>query len=128
MNELKNKIIAGIKYAQEVLGITLITEDWGSKPTKCACPLGCVLLSNNIDVLEDNDQNTAEAGDLLCVSKVWIDSFIYGFDGEHGHAENQEAWQLGNEIRNELNPVSHTTYVNNLDSMAVEFIAAMEIK
>lgn len=128
MNNLKDKIVSYIKRAQEDFGITLVTEDWGSKPTKCACPLGCVLLVNNIDVTDDAEQNGYEAADLLGVSENWIESFIYGFDADDVHPINQEAYQLGIDIRNEFNPTKHTNYVNNLDPMAVEFIAATEIK
>lgn len=128
MSYLKDKIVSYIKRAQEDFGITLVAEDWGSKPTKCACPLGCVLLANDIDITNDSEQNGSEAADLLGVSEKWVESFIYGFDAEHVQPINQEAYQLGLNIRAEFNPTSHTDYVNSLDPMAVEFIAASEIK
>jgi len=128
MSDLKDKIVSYIKRAQEDFGITLVTEGWGSKITKCACPLGCALLANDIDITDDPEQNGAEAADLLGVSEKWIESFIYGFDEGLGHVENEEAYQLGLVIRMELNPTSHTDYINNLDRTVIKFTPATEIK
>lgn len=129
MNELRDKIISNIKSAQEK-GITLVTDSWGSKNTKCACPLGCVLIANEQIISNDEEDNAETVAELLDVSEEWVDSFISGFDATPSNADtdNDEAWQLGFIIRSETNLTNHTDYVNSLNPMAVEFVAAPEIK
>lgn len=130
MNELKDKIVSYIKRAQKDFNITLVSEEWGDSPTKCACALGCVLLGNDYYLSGDNEINAEIAAEILGVSEEWTENFIYGFDGDPAGINNPqgEAWRLGLEIRNELNPISHTDYVNGLDPMVLQFIEAMETK
>jgi hypothetical protein len=126
MSNIKNKIVEGIQTAKEQLGITLITEEWGSKQTKCACALGCVLLANNHGLSDDAEQNATEAAEILGVSESWIDNFIRGFDGDSpDEDEPEEAFEIGEEIRKQLNPVNHTDYVESLEPMAVEFMQSV---
>lgn len=66
MTELKDQIVSNIKLAQEK-GITLITNDWGDDPTKCACALGCVLIANEYMIAEDPEDNAQVAAELLGV-------------------------------------------------------------
>src|SRR5579885_513327 len=123
---IKNKIVEGITTAKEQLGITLITEDWGSKKTKCACALGCVLLANNHGLTDDAEQNATEAAELLGVSESWIDNFIRGFDGDSpDEDEPEEAFEIGQELRQNLKPVNHTDYIENMDQTTADFIAAV---
>lgn len=103
MDEIKNKIIADIKFAQDILGITLISDEWGNKNTKCACALGCVLLVNHDAVYDDPEENGQAIASILDVSEDWVNNFLNGFDGKAIHISTrfQEAWKLGLEIRNE---------------------------
>lgn len=124
---IKNKIVEGINTAKEQLGITLVTEDWGSKKTKCACALGCVLLANNHGLTDDAEQNATEAAELLGVSESWIDNFIRGFDGDSpDEDEPEEAYEIGQELLKTFKPTSHSDYVEGLDSMAVEFMQSVD--
>jgi hypothetical protein len=129
MSELKDKIVSAIKSAQEK-GITLVKHNWGSKNTKCACPLGCVLIANEHTIYNDEEDNAQAVAELLDVSEDWVTNFIYGFDGDPIDRYNpyMDAWNLGYELRHEIKPINHTDYVNSLDPMAVEFVAALEIK
>ena len=116
MGNIKQKILDGIQFAKNQLGITLVTEEWGSKETKCACALGCVLLANDVGLTDDAEQNAQGAAEALGVDESWIDNFIRGFDGDSpDEDEDEEAWELGQAIRQTANPVNHTDYINRLE-------------
>lgn len=121
MNNLKNRIIDGIKFAQE-RGFTLVDSDWGSDTTQCACALGCFLISNQEMISEDPEDNARVVAEILNVPENWVNNFISGFDGHPSkiYADYEEAWLLGIEIRMETNPQNHTDYINNLNSSTVE--------
>lgn len=116
MEHIKNKIISSIEAAK-AQGITLVCEDWGSKENKCACALGCLLITNHCDLSEDDpDKNEFQAMELLGVPDSWINNFINGFDDERSTTlQNIEAWQLGQELRLILNPVNHMDYISDLE-------------
>jgi hypothetical protein len=128
MSALKDKIISNIKFAQD-RGFTIVSDNWGNDPTKCACALGCVLIANEYMISEDPEDNAQVVAELLSVEDGWVEGFIYGFDYDllPDSCAYGEAWRLGRAIRDEVNPMYHSEYVNNLDPMAVEFIAASEI-
>ena len=126
MSNIKNKIVEGIQAAKEQ-GITLVTEDWGSKKTKCACALGCVLLANNHGLSDDAEQNATEAAELLGVSESWIDNFIRGFDNDSpDEDEPSEAYEIGQELLKSFKPTNHTDYVESLEPLAVEFMQSVD--
>jgi len=118
MNDLKDKIISNIKYAQE-RGFTLISDDWGGESSKCACALGCVLIANEQMVSNDPEDNALTAAALLGTSEDWINNFLNGFDGKQIHisTRHQDAWKLGLEIRNETKPFSYSEHMINMDPM-----------
>jgi hypothetical protein len=107
---IKDKIVSGIKYATEKLGVKLVAEEWGSTkgndPNKfgCACALGCMILAKEKNLSEeDAEHNEKVAEDLLGVDNQWVTGFITGFDGGVLHEGSKEAYQIGKEIRNEFN-------------------------
>lgn len=128
MENIKEKIVSSIN-AVKTQGITLVTEDWGSKSTKCACALGCVLLANNQPVSDDKEINANVVSEILGVTEGWVDSFIQGFDANPilDPEDQTEAFLLGYSIRNETSPIPHADYVSSLDPMVVELMLAMEI-
>lgn len=122
MNEIKNKIIADIKFAQDILGITLINEGWGNNHTKCACAIGCVLIVNHGKMYDKLEENVSAASHILGVSEKWINNFIVGFDADVSSPTNyDDAYKLGIEIYNETLPVSHIYYLNNLTPTQLDF-------
>src|SRR5512142_1746799 len=103
MEQIKNKIVAGIKYATEKVGFKLIQGDWGNKEARCACALGCVLIANDHGICDDSDQNEFEAAHVLDVSQEWVQNFISGFDNElEANVTDEKAFELGKEIRSEF--------------------------
>lgn len=107
---IKEKIVSGIKYATEKLGVKLVTEEWGSTkgnaPDKFgfACALGCMILAKDKNLSEDDtDYNERVAAELLGVDNDWVTGFISGFDGGSLDDGSYEAFQIGQEIRNEFN-------------------------
>lgn len=106
---LKERIVSGIKYATEKLGVKLVTEEWGSTksnvPDKfdCACALGCMILAKDGNLSEDDtDHNERVAADLLGVDNDWVTGFISGFDGGTLDDGSAEAYEIGKQIRNEF--------------------------
>jgi len=112
-------ISKGIEYAKKNLGYTIISEDWGNEEEKCACALGCLLLSNNLKLGSKNEDSAAE---LLKVNDMWITAFISGFDDtpwllSYSLTENQKddmsdvdkaeleaAYDGGRTLRNKFKP------------------------
>jgi hypothetical protein len=110
--EIKNKILEDIAAAQEQ-GYTLIMEDWGSSKMKCACALGCV----NIGRGNRPDYDMRDVGVALGVKDPWINSFTDGFDdnGVAAGAQFPEAWQMGEQIRQEKKPIPFHEFVDQMD-------------
>ena len=109
MDNIKQKIVDAVKYAQEQLGFKLVDGSWGNSQNKCACPMGCVLLQNNKSFTEDDgDASTQDAADILGVSRNWVACFISGFDHEDDISLDtpmgRDAFKLGLELHNELLP------------------------
>src|ERR1700679_3678427 len=99
---IRETILNSIKYVRETIGYTLISEEWGSSNSKCACAIGCVLIQNDPKQINFTDL-AARASKILNVSEIWVDSFIDGFDGI-GKAECAsvpEAWNMGYSIATE---------------------------
>lgn len=119
-NQIKSRILEGINYAKEKLGFTLVHSSWGDKNKRCACALGCVLVHNDRhldnDLVEDNEQEVART---LGVSTVWVESFVVGFDDDsisHLDVYDQKAFELGKELREELNPIENDQFVKSLSN------------
>jgi hypothetical protein len=117
--EIKQKILDSIKWAQENLGFTLISEDWGDTTKMCTCAMGCVLLKNNpqdMVIIESKGENVAEAAEILGVNEKWVSSFIDGFDGNGtaNSSENPGAFALGEQVAKETNPISHGEFLDSL--------------
>lgn len=115
---LKQKILDSIKFAQEELKYTLVSDEWGAKEYKCACALGCVLAQNNPDNLALNGTDKlriTKAEELLSVSEEWIDSFIEGFDGNgvSDTAKVPGAWEMGFAIAKETKPIAYHLWDGN---------------
>jgi hypothetical protein len=111
--EIKAKILEDIAAAK-AQGFTLVSENWGDRHMKCACPLGCVNL-----VLGSYPEFQEEGGVMLAlgVDDTWINSFIDGYDG-NGEAKGSrvpDAWQIGAEIREELKPIPYDQFVDHMD-------------
>jgi hypothetical protein len=124
MDPIKNKIIDSIIYARNNFQFTLINQSWGSKSGRCACPLGCVLLVHHRAPLYNSDRNVETVAALLQVSETWVRNFIFGFDNDDpdtclpGNDNDTEgAFSLGQELFQELNPMSHKDYMASLDPM-----------
>lgn len=109
----KEKILADITAAQQ-RGYTLIQDDWGSEPQKCACALGCI---NVINGTFPDDEEDGGAASVLEVDQKWLSSFADGFD-DNGNADGAsvpEAWQLGADIRKETKPIAYGDFVDRMD-------------
>jgi hypothetical protein len=111
IEEIKNIIINSVYHAIHKKNYILITQSWGNDLEKCACPLGCVLVKNNILLRTDTpvlastpNYNKTEIMNILGVSLEWIDSFTSGFDNFGKIFTNKEAYELGAELRRILNP------------------------
>ena len=104
---IKDKIVEAIKVATDKLGVKLVAEEWGTASNdkfSCACALGCMILANDRNLSEeDTDHNERVAAEILGVDNRWVTGFIYGFDGSALDEGDQEAFQIGKEIRNEFN-------------------------
>jgi hypothetical protein len=113
MSNLKDKIISNIKFAKD-RGFTIVSDNWGNDPAKCACALGCVLIANEYIISEDPEYNAQVVAELLGVSDGWVEGFIYGFDNDllPTSCSYEEAWQLGQAIRDEVNPAFYSEYLN----------------
>jgi hypothetical protein len=111
IDSLKNQIVNSIKKAQGE-GITLVFKDWGSRNTKCACALGCLIEEEPLDF----EEKCFIVADKLNVSVPWVESFCAGFDDEMIESvQIIDAYQLGLDIRKEFNPIHHTYYLDNMD-------------
>ena len=113
--DIKKKILDSIKYAKEH-GYTLVSEEWGSTEHKCACALGCVLMADSPENLDDTDAKRAvKAAELLGVTERWIDTFTEGFDGNGNSvdAAEHEAWDMGNAIAKEMKPIEYHKWDGN---------------
>lgn len=102
-SQIKEKILADIEAAKEK-GYTLIADSWGDGKHKCACALGCV------NVISGHDPDNEDGGGVeitLQVSADWITSFIDGYDsnGIMSAATVPAAWKMGQEIRQETQPL-----------------------
>jgi hypothetical protein len=109
-NDIKQKIVEAISQAKKK-GYTLISNSWGREVEKCACPMGCVLVANGMT--PNTAYNLVDSANILGVPTVWITSFIEGFDniGTAPAAYCQEAWELGHELRTEMNPIPHNRFI-----------------
>jgi hypothetical protein len=118
--DIKQKIIDSIKWAQDNLNFTLVSDDWGTVNNKCTCAMGCVLLKNDpkdlviIEYLRDTGRKAAE---ILGVSEVWVESFTDGFDGNgrSDTASEPKAFLLGAEIAAETFPIPYVDFLESLD-------------
>lgn len=114
MSFAKEKILDSVNRAREQ-GITLIADNWGSSERKCACPLGCLLLTSNENTLtSDAEDNAVDAAEILGVSEGWVAGFIYGFDGDSMPDYESfpvEAYRLGQTLRLELKPEIYGDYI-----------------
>jgi len=115
---IKEKLVESISKGKQD-GWTLIHGDWGNKEQKCACALGCLLVTNDHGICDDPEQNAVEAAHVLGVSETWINSFISGFDGtDHDSSPDEvvdEAVEIGKQIRSELNPMSDVDFSDSLE-------------
>lgn len=97
-------------------GWTLVHQDWGHLDSKCACPMGCIILQADPtnDIL-NGPSASIEAAKLLHVSDAWVDSFTSGFDDEdldEGAADHiKVAWELGKKLHQEFNPMNYFDYM-----------------
>jgi len=115
----KNKILESVKFVQKELHYTLIYEDWGNSLDKCACPMSCLLIKENVPEALATDKKIVKAAEILSVSEEWVDSFIDGWDaegyGSRDYAKNPDAWTLGQELKHELNPVEYYKFMSSGD-------------
>lgn len=100
-----DKISKAIEHAKKELGYSLVSEDWGNEKEKCACALGCLLVSNKVKLGSMNEESVIE---LLDVSQHWVEAFISGFD--------ETPWKLS---------IRFTT--EQLDAMDEKEVAAIEL-
>jgi len=110
IQEIKEKILNGIKYTTNAKGYTLVKSGWGSVEDKCACALSCLVLAEYDEKDIDHCRKEIKGGDIvkkaqqiLQIDGSWISSFWHGFDGVGGGC-NAEANQLGRDLAKELNP------------------------
>jgi len=105
--QLKAKILADIAAAKEK-GYVVVIHDWGSNLHKCACALGCVAVSRGLSPEE------GDMAEILEVSQEWVSSFIDGFDnnGYAAGALDPEAWKIGEEVRQETQPIPYDDFMN----------------
>lgn len=110
--KIQKKISDSIAKAQES-GFTLICEDWGDDNQKCACPLGCLIVSSGT-ALDKPGKNFTKASELLEQDQEWIDSFIAGYDRSfltYGQEPIKEAYDMGQKFRKELDPLRYHVYL-----------------
>lgn len=116
-DHIKDIITNAIKYTTNAENFTLVYGSFGSMIEKYADALGCVLIQNGKEIDEfDADLNTKTIMDILGVDEEWVNSFICGFDAFDFDASVQEAFDMGQEIRNEFNPIFFDDLENNEDS------------
>lgn len=111
IEEIKDIIMNSVYYVIYKKDYVLLTQSWGNDLEKCACPLGCVLVKNDISLRTDTpllastpNYNKTEIMKILGVSLEWIDSFIIGFDDLSKESSDKEAYDLGSLLRRSLNP------------------------
>ena len=121
MNNKQRKeiIVNAAKWAMNTKHITLIKNDWwnydrDNDSDKCACPLTCLLLQNNEDVvywqsdgeepLEIPQETIDEVANLLHLSDPrWIWDFIAGVDGNTTREViYRGAYSIGHQISSQL--------------------------
>ena len=113
----KHKILDSIETVINTWGWTLISEDWGNNDFRCACPLGCLLINEETkykDVrLEVPMGHTLKVAELLEVSTAWVNCFMDGFDGDGtgDDAPEPEAWNIGQEIAKEFEPLTYIQFL-----------------
>jgi hypothetical protein len=114
IEQIKNKIVDGIKYATEKVGFKLIEGEWGSKEEMCGCALSCMLIANDHGIaMDDAEQNEVEAAHVLGVSTEWVENFISGFDNDiDTNITDEEAFKLGHELRDQFKPVKKLAEVD----------------
>jgi hypothetical protein len=116
--ELEAKIMESIDFAKKKLGYTLVFEDWGNSKHKCACPMACVLLKENmanIGVIEEGE-GADEVASVLGVSKAWVNSFIHGYDNtkdRSGEEFIESARELGSKIFSRCNPIDYYKFISD---------------
>lgn len=112
--DIEQTIRQSIEHAKKN-GFTLVHQDWGSLDSKCACPMGCVILQadDTNDILDDAPQASVQAAKLLHVSDTWVDSFTAGFDGEDLHEAThvKNAFEMGQKLRQELSPQDYFEFM-----------------
>lgn len=110
--KILEKIRAGIETAKS-RGYELVCEDWGDDKQKCACPLGCLIVANDVKIGKPTE-NFSKAAELLGLDEHWIDSFIAGYDKgylTYGDVAIQEAKDMGAKLRAELDPLRYHVYL-----------------
>ena len=110
--KIQEKIRAGIEKAKS-LGYELICEDWGDDNQKCACPLGCLIVANDVKIGKPNE-NFNKAAELLGLDQEWVNSFIAGYDKgflTYGDKPITEAKEMGEWFRKELDPLRYHVYL-----------------
>lgn len=105
---IKQKIVDCIKDATENLGYKLVEGKWGNNDNKCACALGCVLATSNVNsgfISDDPEDNKEYAAKILNVSSEWVECFISGFDGDSEsniEISHRDAYDMGIQVREEF--------------------------
>ncbi len=109
IKEIKDKILTSINNVKSSFGYKLVYGGWGDNASRCACPLGCVVIDNDINHLLPTDRLVSldKASDYLNVSIIWVTEFIAGFDNQPLTTRDvdTDAYKLGLDLHNELNPI-----------------------
>ena len=117
---IKAKILENIRYAQEKMGYTLISDDWGNSEERCADAIACVIRVNDPDdsvVIDGTPEDVEAAATILGVSVDWVESFLDGYDrnGSSKLASVPEAWTIGHEVSIECNPMPYMQFICEKD-------------
>lgn len=104
LEKLKASILEAVDKVNQN-GYSIVSGWFGSKESKCCCPLTALALAQNDSVWDESGRT-----DLFKIQKAWseaaqdqygLNDFFEGFDGCH-HDSPSSYFNLGQEIRKEL--------------------------